>query len=213
MKRSFQYLLVLNVLPNLAIVAACAAALTGSYALSGGKMEFFKTYFDTLPVMLILIFFMLAFGLSTSNLQVALSFGARRRDYFWALQGAILTYTAGAAAIQTAASLLTGALNLPRPELLGGTRLLVGFPLACLALTAVGCMAGLLYVRSRSWGAVVMVSTMVLGVIVVVMFLLVINDKVGLWGDLPLILTALMICLLVVSELVLYRAIVRAVVK
>jgi len=90
----------------------------------------------------------------------------------------------------------------------------LGYLLVCTAVLAAGCVCGQFYIRSRVWGAIVMVSFVILGIVFVVMFLFTVNDwGIGIWGDLPAILTVVMAAVLAVCELTLYRSVRKAVVK
>jgi len=214
MIRSLRYLLLLNVLPSMGVLAGFAVIVGGGYALTGGESGLFENYFETFPFMLIMILFLLSFNLSTSNLNIGLSFGARRRDYFLAIQGAILTYAAGAVLLQKAVGIIPALMGVNLAETMFGGQPLWAFLLVCVAVLSSGCMVGLLYARSRAWGMVVMVTFLFVGIVGVVAFLLVINDSsFGIWGDLPWILSLMTVGLVVVSEYVVYRAVTRAVVK
>ena len=114
MKRSFRFLM-LTALPNLAIVASVAAVISLGTVLFGSGMDdnnVFQTYFGMFPMMQLMIFFLLSFNLSTINLNIALSFGARRQDYFLALQGVFGVYTLGGWAVQRGMALLPGLLKM-----------------------------------------------------------------------------------------------------
>lgn len=211
---------------NLAIVLAFAAALTlGNVVTAGGQHASpyiggqLAQYYELFPLMMVMIVFLLSFGFCTINLNMALSFGARRQDYFWAVQGSILLYALISWAVQlfmTALPAWLGWWNTTEWNLmmtLGGTPFWV-YPLVCTTFSAAGCALGPLYAKSRIWSAIVISVFMVIGVGVVVLLLTVSNHiTTGLWGDLPVILLAGDILILSLSEWAIWRAVHRAVVK
>lgn len=61
-----------------------------------GQSNLFATYYGAFPLVTLFVLFLFAFSLCTSNLNLGLSFGARRRDFFWAVQGVLVVYTGSA---------------------------------------------------------------------------------------------------------------------
>lgn len=218
MKRSFRFLM-LTALPNLAIVAGTAAVISLGTVLFGSGMDdnnVFQTYFGMFPMMQLMIFFLLSFNLSTINLNIALSFGARREDYFLALQGVFGVYTLGGWAIQKGMAFLPGLLKMEDSDhwytmLSLGEQPFWVYPLVLLTVIVLGCLCGLLSARSKVWRVAVFLMAMVIGVAAVVMVLVWTNH--GGWGDLPAILAVGMVLVFVLSEYFLRRVIRRAVVK
>ena len=184
MTKCFRYLLMFN-LPNyltapgfgLFILAGCY--ITGVPATGRGL---FYGYFNMFPSMLLLVAMFSGTAYTTSSLNHALSFGARRTDYFWGMMGQIL--------FSTLIYSLLNAAFLALPEALGwhpdfnGVAYSPIFPLSLVTWHAVGCAVGRLPIRSRVWGGVIS------GVSVFLLLLNPIYDTVvthtgNLWGDLP----------------------------
>lgn len=221
MVKSFKYLLQFAWINLGAILGFAAIVIAGAY-LTGvpqGTVNLFRTYFGTFPLMTLLMLFLFSYVLCTSNLNLALSFGARRRDFFFAIQGVLLLYTGVCWALQAVMSAI--------PDLLGWTSVdrwsflmsLGGltnwrYPLACLAIMTLGCLCGLLFVRSKGWGVLVMVFT-ILGGISATMVLLILSDsQPGTPGALTAtILTCGAAVLTVVCELLIWRTVHRFVVR
>ena len=142
-----------------AVLAFAAVVIAGAFAtgVPSGAQNLFETYFAGLPLTSLLILFILSFNLCSSNLQLALSLGARRRDYFVALQGALLAYTGACWLLQIAVSLIPTAFAWTDPErwtiltALRGPHLW-SYPLLCLAVLTLGCACGILFARSRVLG-------------------------------------------------------------
>ena len=165
MVKSFRFLLHFA-LVNLAAAFVCAAILIAGCYASGttydaSRHTIFEIYYSMSPFIILLFLFMYAFALCTSNLNLGLSFGARRRDFFWALQGIILLYTVVCWALQrflTGLPTAAGWVDRDRWSLL---MLYSGkfwtFPLLCIALLLLGCLVGLLMVRHRMLAAFLMV--------------------------------------------------------
>lgn len=225
MVKSFRFLLQF-VRVNLCVVLGFAAVLVlGNVLTDGGQnadgliAEQFTQYYELFPLMLVMIVFLLSFGLCTSNLNMALSFGARRRDYFWAVQGSILLYTLVFWGVQLFMTALPYRLDWWATTewsvmmTLGGNPFWA-YPLVCMTFSAAGCALGPLNYKSRVWNAIVIAVLMGLGVGVVFLLLVISHHiKTGLWGDLPAILLAAMVVIFVLSEYFIWRAVHRAVVK
>lgn len=221
MVKSFKYLFQFAWV-NLAATLAFAAVVIVGSCLTGvprGANNIFRTYFGCFPLIILLMMFLFAYALCTSNLNLALSFGARRRDYFLAIQLVMLLYTGVGWAIQIVMSAI--------PDLFAWTSVdrwsflmsLGGldswrFPLLCLATMAAGCLCGLLYVRSRVWGIVVIVLTMVVGIAAVMVLLLFADAQPGSPGGLVAsALTCGAVAVIAVCELLIWRTVNRCIVR
>lgn len=194
MTKCFRYLFMFNT-PNYAMAAGVAAALLAGCYLTGVPTDgrgLFYGYYNMFPSMLLLVALFSGTAFCSSSLNHALSYGARRGDYFAGMMVLIL--------LNTAIYSLLNALFLSLPELLGwsenfnGVQFSSAFPLSMLTCHAVGCAVGRLYVKSRVWAGVISgVAT----------FFLVLNpifDTIAThtgnhWGDLPwlLILVSLLV--------------------
>ena len=146
-----------------AVLAFAAVVTVGSFAtgVPNGAENLFETYFSTLPMVLLVILYILSFALCTSSMNLALSLGARRRDFFWAVQGVLVVYTGfcwAAQVLLAALPQLGGWIEEGRWTLIrafyGGT--LWVFPLVCLTILVLGCLGGLVSAKSKVWGAVIL---------------------------------------------------------
>ena len=221
MVKSFKYLLRFAWV-NLGATLGFAALVIAGACLTGvpqGANNIFRTYFGCFPLMTLLMLFLFAYALCTSNLNLALSFGARRRDYFLAIQLILLLYTGVCWALQAVMSAI--------PDLFAWTSVdrwsflmsLGGltnwrYPLACLTIMVLGCLCGLLYVRSRVWGGVVMILTMFGGVAATMVLLIFSDSQPGSPGALTAtILTCGAVAVIAVCELLIWRTVNRFIVR
>lgn len=221
MVKSFKYLFQFAWVNLVAILGFAAVVIAGA-CLTGvpqGANNIFRTYFGCFPLIILLMLFLFAYALCTSNLNLALSFGARRRDYFLAIQLVMLLYTGVGWAIQIVMSAI--------PDLFAWTSVdrwsflmsLGGlnswrFPLVCLTAMALGCLCGLLYVRSRAWGTVVIVLTMLGGIAATMVLLLFSNSQFGTPGALVAsVLTWVAVALILVCEALIWRTVNRCIVR
>ena len=225
MVKSFRFLFSFA-LVNLMAVFGCAAILIAGCYASGitydaSRHTIFENYYSMSPFMILLFLFLYAFSLCTSSLNLGLSFGARRRDFFWAIQGILLLYTAAGWALQLFLTALPSAANWAERD---GWSLLVfyngkfwTFPLLCVAFQVLGCLFGLLMVRHRLLAALLLVFVC-LGMSVGTALMLMATDTrmaVVLTGDgfgwlfttLPKLLTAALAVISAGGELLMWRAI------
>ena len=180
------------------VLAFAAVVIAGAFAtgVPDGATNLFETYFAALPITVLMILFILSFNLCAGSLNLALSLGARRRDYFVALQGALVAYAGACWLLQIAVSLIPTAFSWANPErwtiltALRGPHLW-SYPLLCLAVLAVGCACGMVFTRSRVLGGIILFVAILLGILGTG-FLFVTS---GTWGEanlgvLPVVLTA-----------------------
>ena len=88
MRKEFRFLLQ-SARINLALVAGYAAVLTLGAILfpaPEGERNLFYNYFISAPITVSFILFIMSFSMGANNLNISLTLGGRRRDYFWALQ-------------------------------------------------------------------------------------------------------------------------------
>lgn len=225
MAKSFRFLLHFA-LVNLAAAFVCAAILiVGCYAsgvtYDASRYTIFEIYYSMSPFIILLFLFMYAFTLCTNNLSLGMSFGARRKDFFWAIQGILLLYTVVCWALQrflTGLPAAAGWVDRDRWSLL---TLYSGkvwtFPLLCIVLLVLGCLAGLLMARHRILAAFFLVFVC-LTASGGTAFMLIFTDArmvTVLTGDgwewvfttLPRLLPAILIAVAVGGELLMWRAI------
>lgn len=223
MVKSFRFLLQfawinLGSLLIFALVVTVGSMLTG---VPSGADNLFSSYFSIFPLMVLMILYIYAFALCTSNLNLALSFGATRRGFFWAVQGILLLYILVSWLLQGVLAALPTLLNWAFPERFPILRM-CGFtswffPLLCLVILCLGCLAGVVFIKSRVAGIVVITFSGVLGIAGIVA-LFVTSSAVrdfgpGLFGSLPLWLTAAGVAVVGVSEGFLWHTVRNFIVK
>ena len=222
MVKSFRFLMQF-VWINLGAVLAFALIVTVGAFLTGvpdGAENLFETYFSSFPFMALIILYLYAFALCTSNLNLALSFGASRRGYFLALQGVLLLYTLVCWLLQGVMSSIPGLFhwtNQVRWSILlsmGGFSFWA-YPLLCLAVLGLGCLCGTLFIRSKALGVVVVCISGVLGIAGVVLLFLTADEFVlpGVWSYLPAAFTAAAVAIVGISEGFLWHTISKYTVK
>ena len=165
MAKSFRFLLRFA-LVNLAALFLCAAILiAGCYATGithdASRYTIFEIYYSMSPFIILLFLFLYAFALCTNNLNLGMSMGARRKDFFWAIQGIILFYTVVCWALQRFLTGLPAAAGWADRDRWSLLMLYSGkfwtFPLLCIVLLVLGCLVGLLMVRHRMLAAFLLV--------------------------------------------------------
>lgn len=220
MVKSFKYLFQFTWV-NLASLLGFAVIVTAGTFLSGvpgGAHNIFTTYFGSFPILALMVVFIFACNLCASNMNIALSFGAKRRDYFWVLQANLLVYTGVCWAIQALMSAIPMHFNWTGVEswsvlmsLGSGASWL--YPLVLMSMLCLGCLCGLVFVRSKAFGMVLFAAGVV-AIMAAMVLLLLSADKVsGVWGDLRLVLFLITLAVFAVSEVLIWRAIKHAVVR
>ena len=208
---------------NLAAIFAFAAIVVVGCYITGvprGAENLFKSYFQAFPLMILFILYMYGFALCTNSLNLALSFGAKRRDFFWGIQGTILLYTAVCWLLQLFMSSLPALgswIQQSRPWVMGGNGGLVLFPLLCVTALVLGCLSGMAMARSRALG-VILIIVAVLALLAGTIVLLIMADLAMwsfllggewsfVWGSLPYIILGLALLALIVGEAVIWRTV------
>lgn len=223
MVKSFRFLLQfawinLGALLVFALIVTVGSLLTG---VPGGADNLFSTYFSAFPLMALMIFYIYAFALCTSNLNLALSFGATRRGFFGALQGILLLYIFVSWLLQGVLAAIPTLLNWAYPERFPILRM-CGFtswffPLLSLVILCLGCLAGIIFTKSKAAGVVTVTLSGVLGIGGMVALFITssaVRDFGGdLFGSLPLWLTAAGVAIVGVSEGFLWHTIRNFMVK
>lgn len=231
MGRSFRFLLNFAWINLSAIFGFAAIVIAGCY-LTGvpnhaENGNLFETYYAMFPTMLLLILFLYAFALCTNNLNLGLSMGARRIDFFWALQGIMAFYSVICWLLQLFMSAFPAIANWEVRDrwalldLFGG-RVWV-FPLVCLVLMVLGCLSGLVVVRHKVLGFI-LVTVSVIIMVVVTIFMLLFTDarmtepfqEAGLgwvFTVLPKVMTAVLAVGAVGGEFLIWKVIQRYVVR
>lgn len=231
MGRSFRFLLNFAWYNLAAIFGFAAIVIAGCY-LSGvpsnaGNGNLFETYYAMFPTMILLILFLYAFALCTNNLNLGLSMGARRTDFFWALQGIMAFYAVICWALQLFMSAFPAIANWEVRDrwalldLFGGK--IWVFPLVCFVLMVLGCLSGLVVVKNKVLGFI-LVTVSVIIMVVVTIFMLLFTDarmtepfqEAGLswvFTVLPKVIVAVLAVAAVGGELLIWRTIHRYIVR
>ena len=96
MIKSFRFLLNFAWVNLGAVIAFAAVVVGGCYATgvpdNASRSNLFETYYAMFPTMVLLCLFLYAFALCTNSLNMGLSMGAKRSDFFWAIQGIMVFY-------------------------------------------------------------------------------------------------------------------------
>lgn len=212
MFKSFKFLLQFAWI-NLASILVFAAIVIVGASVTGvpdGRYNLFSTYLGGFPFIVFMIVYVLAFAFCTHYLNMALSFGARRRDYFWGLQGILLLHALVCWGLQSVMAAIPDLFHWTEVERwtmlmrLGGTTPWL-YPLVLTAVMALGCVCGLLFFRSKVWGVIIMVISMLILMAGMVALLLAGDFYDGRWGDLSWLLPLIMGIVLAVSEWGIWR--------
>lgn len=225
MVKSFRFLLNFVWVGLAAILSFIAVVIVGCYAAgvpySAFRGSLFVSYYTMLPTFILLCLFLYAMSMCTTNLNLGLSMGARRGDFFWAIQGTILLYTVVGGALEWVLSALPAAAHWTardqwavlatyrdRPWI---------FPLLCITLQVLGCLLGPLMVRHRVLATIIIAfsSFIIMGSTMFMLLSAQTNIVVFLTGHgwewlfatLPNILPAVLAITAAGGELLMWRAI------
>lgn len=231
MGKSFRFLLQFTWVNLGAIFAFAAIVIAGCY-LTGVPANaeadnLFETYYAMFPVMTMMMLFFYALALCTNNLNLGLSFGARRRDFFWGLQGVMVFSSAVCWGLQLFLSAFPAAAGWEVRgrwvllDLFHGREWL--FPLLCLALIVLGCLSGMVLAARKGLGVLLIVLS-VFVMIGVTAFMLISADRElmadllesewgWLWAALPKVMIAVLAAGAAGGELVIWRFIRRYAVR
>ena len=231
MGKSVRFLLQFTWVNLGAIFGFAAIIIAGCYATGIphdlDTSNLFETYYSMFPTMILLCLFLYAFSLCTNNLNLGLSMGARRRDFFWAIQGNMAFYAVICWGLQLFMSAFPALANWEvreRWELLNlfGGRVWV-FPLVCMALMVLGCLSGLVMVKSKIAGTI-LVTVSIFVMIFATAFMMLSADTGVMdylldtewgwpWTTLPKAMLAVLAAGAVGGELLIWRVIQRYVVR
>lgn len=208
MTRCFRFLLRFSLI-NLAVFAAAAAVIMGGAFVTdvpSGNTNLFSTYFDGFPALSLFILFMMAFSM-TSTLTLALNFGATRKALFVALQGCwpSTPWAAGPSQLSFP-SFRCGSAGPGRAATVLMLNTSPAFLAAAAAAAVLGVLSGVMMIRSRVIGSIVIILAMLL--MMAGTFWLVITGGAfsgGMWGDLPWLLPLALGLAAVAADVFLYR--------
>ncbi len=228
MVKSFRFLLNYAWVNLGAIIGFAVVVIGGCYAtgvpndLEVGNL--FETYYAMFPTMILLCLFLYAFSLCTNNLNLGLSMGAKRTDFFWAIQGIILFYTVVCWVLYWFMSAFPIIANWEVRDRFTLLSTYSGkpwtYPLLCIVLLILGCLSGLLMVRSTILGTIVVIFSVLLMTGANALMLLfadtnlaVLFDWAWLFTSLPKILAGVLAVSFVGGELLIWRTIQRYTVR
>ena len=231
MVKSFRFLLSYSWVNLGAIFGFAAIVIAGCYVTgvpddpNAGNL--FETYYAMFPTMILLCLFLYAFAMCTNNLNLGLSMGARRRDFFWAVQGNMAFYAVVCWGLQLFMSAFPSLANWEIRDKWALLDLFDGrvwaFPLVCMVLMVLGCLSGMVVVKNKALGAIlVTLSVFVMIGVTVFMILsadtgimdyLVETEWGWLWTTLPKSLITALAAGAVGGELLIWRVIQRYVVR
>lgn len=231
MGRSFRFLLNFAWANLGAIFGFAAIVIAGCYVTgvpsNAENGNLFETYYAMFPTMILLCLFLYAFALCTNNLNLGLSMGARRNDFFWALQGIMAFYAVLCWVLQMFMSAFPALASWEVRErwalldLFGGKAWF--FPLVCLVLMILGCLSGMVMVKNKIIGTI-LVTLSVFVMVGVTIFMLLSTDTnimdallktqwAWLWITLPKVMIGVLAVGAVGGELLIWRVIQRYIVR
>ena len=231
MGRSFRFLLNFAWTNLGAIFGFAAIVIAGCYVTgvpnNAENGNLFENYYAMFPTMILLCLFLYAFALCTNNLNLGLSMGARPNDFFWALQGIMVFYAVICWALQLFMSAFPALANWEVRDrwmllnLFGG-RVWV-FPLVCIVLMVLGCLSGLVLVKSKILGTILVTISIFVMIFVTVFMILSADTGImdylmetewgWLWTTLPRIMIAVLSIGAVGGEFLIWKVVQRYVVR
>ena len=214
MKRSFRYLLLNDYYTFLAMLTFAAIILVGNF-LVGGQLEgqhffanLFVAYLNAWPLMCALILAGVCATIHSGYASIAISMGARRRDFFWANQLNFLVYLVFSWVTQLVLDTFSDHFGWDSMGLWGTippSRNLTLIPVLLLMMTAGSCL-GILLSRKPKLG--ILVSTigvlLCIAVLIAVMFIGG-SEQPDAWGNLPWLIPAISAILALVFDGILWH--------
>jgi len=232
--KSFRFLLQyawinLGAIIGFAVIVVAGCYITGVPNTPGdtGTSNLFETYYSMFPTMILLCLFLYAFALCTNNLNLGLSMGARRSDFFWAVQGILVFYAAVCWVLQMFMSALPAVANWEVRERwalldLYSSKLWL-YPLLCVIVLVLGCLGGLLIARHKVLGGLTIAAAVLVMMGATVFMLLATDTRLGdfimetrwawLWTALPKLLAGAAALIVVGGEIMIHHTIQRYVVR
>lgn len=227
MVKSFRFLLNFAWYNLAAIFGFAAIVIAGCYLTgvprNAENGNLFETYYAMFPTMILLILFLYAFALCTNNLNMGLSMGAKRTDFFWAVQGNMAFYTVVCWALYWFMSAFPAIANWEvreRFSLLGTySGKLWLYPMLCMTMLVLGCLSGLVMVKNKILGTLLVILSIFAMMGITVFMLLSADTNLmdflvdSIWNDLPKIMVGILAAAFVGGELLIWRVIQRYVVR
>ncbi len=231
MVKSFRFLLNFAWINLGADIGFAAIVIVGCYATgvpeSAEIGNLFETYYAMFPIMILFMLYIYAFALCTSNLNLGLSFGARRGDFFWALQGIMAFYILVSWALQAFLCAFPAVADWEVRDRWMLLRLFDDrpwlFPLCCAVFLVLGCVSGLIMIKYKGLGVfLIVISVLVLMGATVFLVLsaetrfaeVIQEDAQWSWlAALPKVIAGVLAAAAAGGELVIWRTIQRFVVR
>ena len=231
MVKSFRFLLSYSWVNLGAVFGFAAIVIVGCYitGVPGNPNvgNLFETYYAMFPTMILLCLFLYAFAMCTNNLNLGLSMGARRRDFFWAIQGNMAFCAVVCWGLQLFMSAFPALANWEIRDKWALLDLFDGrvwvFPLVSMVLMVLGCLSGLVLVKSKILGTILVAISifvmifvsafMILSADTGVMNYLVETEWGWLWTTLPRIMIAVLSAGAVGGEFLIWKVVQRYVVR
>lgn len=214
MKRSFRYLL-LNDRYALLPMLIFAAVIVGGNFLVGGRLErqhffanLFVTYLNAWPLMCGVILGCLCIAIYSNYVNLALSMGARRRDFFWATQLNFLIYLGFAWVTQLVLDAFSAHFGWESMQMWGTTapsRNLAMVPVLLMLMAGGSCLGILLGKKPKLGIFVVVVSVFVFFLVLLAAILIGNDQRSNLWGSLPWLIPTVSAVLALVFDGVLWH--------
>ena len=231
MVKSFRFLIRFAWVNLASLLGFAAIVIVGCYATgvpgSPSAGNLFETYYAMFPTMILLWLFLFAFAMCTSSLNLGLSMGARRKDFFWAIQGNMAFYAVvcwGLQLFMSAFPALAGWEVRDKWALLdlyGGR--VWAFPLVCMVLMVLGCLSGMVVVKHKVLGAILVTLSIFIMIGVTCFMILLTETKIMdflldtewglLWTTLPKVMIAVLTVCAVGGEFLIWKVIQRYVVR
>ena len=231
MVKSFRFLLSYSWVNLGAIFGFAAIVIAGCYVTgvpddpNAGNL--FETYYAMFPTMILLCLFLYAFAMCTNNLNMGLSMGARRRDFFWAVQVNMAFYAVVCWGLQLFMSAFPVFANWEIRDKWALLDLFDGrvwaFPLVCMVLMVLGCLSGMVVVKNKVLGAILV--TLSVFVMIGVTVFMILSADTGimdylmetewgwLWTTLPRMMIAVLSAGAVGGEFLIWKVVQRYVVR
>ena len=231
MGKSLRFLLNYSLVNLGAVFGFAAIVIVGCYATGVPHNprvgNLFETYYAMFPTMILLCLFLYAFSMCTNNLNLGLSMGARRVDFFWAIQANMACYAVICWGLQLFMSAFPALANWEIRDKWALLDLFDGrvwaFPLVCMVLMVLGCLSGLVMVKSKILGTILVTISIFVMIFVTVFMILSADTGImnylmetewgWLWTTLPRIMIAVLSAGAVGGEFLIWKVVQRYVVR
>lgn len=199
------------------ILTGFAAVVLAGIGLTGGEVSLFVTYYEMFPMMTIVVLFAGGFAMASTHLRMALSMGGRRIDFFWSLQVLLLLLTLWGCLVTAALYQLPALLGWPD---FGSNLLSVGnlwgwlnLAVSCFVVLVLSALIGQLITRHPAVGLILLFFGLFFIMCAAFTSLFLVKDATDNWGNWLAILNIIQVGFTALGEVLLYRSIMRTVVR